>query len=73
VITAKIPEMNALTLGEERPYVDTSSTAAGNYLVTKCRHTLTFSENSLSYLQALEIVKDGYGGNQPKTGNFMAG
>jgi hypothetical protein len=73
VITAKIPEMNALTLGEERPYVDTSSTAAGNYLITKCRHTLTFSENSLSYLQALEIVKDGYGGNPPTTGNYMAG
>jgi hypothetical protein len=73
VITAKIPEMNALTLGEERPYVDTSSTAAGNYLVTKCRHSLTFSENSLSYLQALEIVKDGYGGNPPTTGNYVAG
>lgn len=73
VITAKIPEMNALTLGENRPYVDTSSTAAGNYLVTKCRHSLTFSENSLSYLQALEIVKDGYGGNPPTTGNYVAG
>lgn len=72
VITAKIPEMNALTLGEERPYVDTSSTAAGNYLVTKCRHTLSFSENSLSYLQALEIVKDGYGGDAPSTGNYIA-
>lgn len=73
VITAKIPEMNALTLGEQRPYVDTSSTLAGNYLVTKCRHSLTFSENSLSYLQALEIVKDGYGGNPPTTGKYIAG
>jgi hypothetical protein len=64
VITAKIPEMNALSLGEERPFVDTSSTAAGNYLVTKCRHVLTFSEGA-EYMQALEIVKDGYAGNAP--------
>lgn len=65
VITAKIPEFNALTLGEDRPYVDTNSVAAGNYLVTKCRHLLTFGENS-DYLQALEIVKDGYGGEAPR-------
>lgn len=71
VIAAKIPEMNALTLGEERPYVDTSSTAAGNYLVTKCRHVLTFSEGA-QYLQALEIVKDGYGGDAPSTGTYVA-
>lgn len=71
VITAKIPEMNALTLGEERPYTDTSSTAAGNYLVTKCRHVLTFSEGA-EYMQALEIVKDGYGGDQPKATNFSS-
>lgn len=64
VITAKIPELNALTLGEERPYVDVSSTAAGNYLVTKCRHILTFGEGA-EYMQALEIVKDGYAGNPP--------
>jgi hypothetical protein len=56
--------MNALSLGEERPFVDTSSTAAGNYLVTKCRHILTFSEGA-EYMQALEIVKDGYAGNAP--------
>jgi hypothetical protein len=65
VITAKIPEMNALSLGEERPFVDTSSTAAGNYLVTKCRHILTFSEGA-EYMQALEIIKDGYAGDAPK-------
>jgi len=65
VITAKIPEMNALTLGQERPFVDTSSTTAGNYLVTKVRHTLTFSEGS-EYVQALEIVKDGFAGDAPK-------
>lgn len=65
VITAKLPEYNGLTLGEERPYVDTNDIVAGNYLVTKCRHVLTFSENS-DYLQALEIVKDGYGGDTPR-------
>jgi len=58
------PEFNALTLGEERPYVDSSSTSAGNYLVTKCRHVLTFGEGA-EYMQALEIVKDGYGGDAP--------
>lgn len=70
VITAKIPEMNALTIGEERPYVDTSSTSAGNYLVTKCRHILNFNEGA-EYMQALEIVKDGYAGNAPKATNFV--
>lgn len=65
VITAKIPEFNALSLGEERPYVDTNDVAGGNYLVTKCRHVLTFSEKS-DYMQALEIVKDGYGGDAPR-------
>lgn len=65
VITAKIPEMSGLTLGEERPYVDTSSTAAGNYLVTKCRHILTFGEGA-EYMQALEVVKDGYSGDAPR-------
>lgn len=71
VITAEIPEFNALTLGEERPYVDTSSTSAGNYLVTKCRHILTFGEGS-EYMQALEIVKDGYGGAAPNSRYTMA-
>ncbi len=66
VITAEIPEFNALTLGEDRPYVDTSSTSAGNYLVTKCRHVLTFGEGT-EYMQALEIVKDGYGGDAPNS------
>lgn len=65
VITAKIPEFNALTIGEERPYVNTNDIVAGNYLVTKCRHILTFSENS-DYIQALEVVKDGYGGDAPR-------
>lgn len=65
VITAKIPEFNALTLGEDRPNVDTNAMLAGNYLVTKCRHTLTFGEGA-EYMQGLEIVKDGYGGAAPK-------
>jgi hypothetical protein len=65
VITAKIPEMDGLTLGEQKPFVDTSSTSAGNYLVTKVRHTLTFSEGA-EYVQALEIVKDGFAGDAPK-------
>jgi hypothetical protein len=69
VITAKLPEMNALSLGQDRPYVDTSVMLAGNYLVTKCRHTLTFNEGS-EYMQALEIVKDGYGGAAPKAETF---
>lgn len=71
VIAARIPEMNALTLGQERPYTDTSSTLAGNYLVTKCRHALTFGEGA-QYFQALEIVKDGYAGDAPTTGDFIA-
>lgn len=65
VITAKIPEMDGLTIGEQKPFVDTSSTSAGNYLVTKVRHTLTFSEGA-EYVQALEIVKDGFAGDAPK-------
>lgn len=70
VITAKIPEFNALTLGEDRPYVDTSAVAAGNYLVTKCHHVLTFGEGA-EYMQALEIVKDGYGGDAPKAISYV--
>jgi hypothetical protein len=65
VITAKIPEMDGLTIGEQKPFVDTSSTSAGNYLVTKVRHTLTFSEGA-EYVQAFEIVKDGFAGDAPK-------
>lgn len=69
VITAKIPEFNSLTLGEDRPFVDTNAIAAGNYLVTKCHHVLTFGEGA-EYMQALEIVKDGYGGDAPKATSF---
>jgi hypothetical protein len=69
VITAKIPEFNALTLGEDRPFVDTNVVASGNYLVTKCHHVLTFNEGA-EYMQALEIVKDGYGGDAPRATGF---
>jgi hypothetical protein len=69
VITAKIPEFSALTLGEDRPFVDTNVVASGNYLVTKCHHVLTFNEGA-EYMQALEIVKDGYGGDAPKAIGF---
>lgn len=69
VITAKIPEFNALSLGEDRPFVDTNTVVAGNYLVTKCHHVLTFGEGA-EYMQGLEIVKDGYGGDAPKAISF---
>ena len=69
VITAKIPEFNALTLGEDRPFVDTNAVASGNYLITKCHHVLTFGEGA-EYMQGLEIVKDGYGGDAPKAISF---
>ena len=65
VITCDIPEHNALTLGEERPYVESNEVLAGNYLVTKCRHILSFNEGA-EYMQALEVVKDGYGGEMPR-------
>ena len=65
VITCDIPEHTALTLGEERPFVESNEMLAGNYLVTKCRHILSFNEGA-EYMQALEIVKDGYGGEMPR-------
>ena len=70
VITLKVPEFNALTLGEDRPFVDTNAVAAGNYLITKCHHVLTFNEGA-EYMQALEIVKDGYGGDAPKAVSYV--
>lgn len=64
VIAAEIPEYDGLTLGEDKPYKKSSEFLSGNYLVTKCRHILTFNEGA-EYFQALEIVKDGYGGTVP--------
>ena len=71
VITVKVPEFNALSLGEEKPFVDTNVMVAGNYLITKCHHVLTFGEGA-EYMQGLEIIKDGYGGDAPKTISFVA-
>jgi hypothetical protein len=71
VITVKVPEINALSLGEEKPFVDTNVMVAGNYLITKCHHVLTFGEGA-EYMQGLEIIKDGYGGDAPKTISFVA-
>lgn len=70
VITAKIPEINAMTLGENKPFVDTNAVVAGNYLVTKCHHVLSFGEGA-EYMQGLEIVKDGYGGDAPKATSYI--
>lgn len=69
VITCDIPEHDALTLGENKPFVDASSVISGNYLITKCRHILTFNEKA-EYVQALEVVKDGYGGEKPRAKKF---
>lgn len=61
VIKCQFPEPNALTQGEDNPVREDSTMTAGNYMVTKCRHILTFNEKA-EYMQALEIVKDGIGG-----------
>jgi len=71
VITCEIPEHDALPISENKPYVDSSPVIAGNYLITKCRHVLTFSEKA-EYMQALEIVRDGSGGKKPRSKNFGA-
>ena len=54
-----------MTRGEDKPGVESSPITAGNYLVTKCHHILTFNERA-EYMQALEIVKDGIGGDEPQ-------
>jgi hypothetical protein len=71
VITCEIPEHDALPISENKPFRDSSSIIAGNYLITKCRHVLTFSEKA-EYMQALEIVRDGSGGEKPRSKNFGA-
>ena len=68
VITCDIPQHTALTLGEKRPFVPSNEVLAGNYLITKCRHILSFNEGA-EYMQALEIIKDGYGGEMPRPTN----
>lgn len=69
VITCEIPEHDGLPISEDKPYVDASSIVAGNYLITKCRHIMTFNERA-EYLQSYEIVKDGIGGNKPRASKF---
>ena len=58
VIMCHIPEQTGLTTGNERPMVEDSPMTTGKYVVTKCRHVLTFNEKA-EYMQGLEIVKDG--------------
>lgn len=71
VIAAEIPEHDGLTLGEQNPYKKSSDIVSGNYLVTKCRHILTFNEGA-QYIQGLEIIKDGYGGTIPNASFTVA-
>lgn len=65
VITCELPEYDSMTQGEENPIPEANQMVAGNYLVTKCHHILTFGEAS-EYMQALELVKDGIGGDTPQ-------
>ena len=65
VIKCQFPEAAGLTRGEENPVNEDSAITTGNYVVTKCRHMLTFNEKA-EYAQGLELVKDGIGG-LPKT------
>jgi hypothetical protein len=58
VIRCQLPEVDALTRGQDNPVREDSQMTAGNYIVTKCRHVLTFNEKA-EYMQGLEIVKDG--------------
>jgi hypothetical protein len=67
VIHCQLPEAAGLTRGEENPVNEDSAITTGNYVVTKCRHMLTFNEKA-EYAQGLELVKDGIGGTpQPDT------
>lgn len=61
VIHCQLPEYNARTQGDKNPMREDSAMTSGNYMVTKCRHVLTFNEKA-EYMQGLEIVKDGIGG-----------
>jgi hypothetical protein len=61
VIKCQLPDYDALTRGEKNPIREDNQMTSGNYLVTKCRHVLTFNEKA-EYMQGLEIVKDGIGG-----------
>lgn len=63
IVSCRIPEMTGLT---NKEYTKDDVMTSGNYLVCKVRHILTFGDNP-QYFQSLEIVKDGIGGNSPKT------
>jgi hypothetical protein len=65
VIKCQFPEPSGITRGETSPINEDSAMTSGNYIVTKCRHVLTFNEKA-EYMQALELVKDGIGGT-PQT------
>jgi hypothetical protein len=65
VIKCQFPEPSGITRGETSPINEDSAMTSGNYIVTKCRHVLTFNEKA-QYMQALELVKDGIGGT-PQT------
>lgn len=64
IIQCQLPEYTGFTTGEERAYNPEDKIHSGNYMVCKLRHVLTFGEDA-RYYQALEIVKDGLGGNTP--------
>jgi len=61
VIKCQFPEPSGITRGETSPVNEDSTMTTGNYIVTKCRHILTFNEKA-EYMQAFELVKDGIGG-----------
>jgi len=65
VIKCQFPEPSGITRGETSPVNEDSTMTTGNYIVTKCRHILTFNEKA-EYMQAFELVKDGIGGT-PQT------
>ena len=61
VIKCQFPEPSGITRGETSPVNEDSTMTTGNYIITKCRHILTFNEKA-EYMQAFELVKDGIGG-----------
>ena len=60
VITCHFRQASGLTIGQgnKDSYQDDNEVISGNYLVTKCRHELTFGDTP-EYYQGLEIIKDG--------------
>jgi len=68
VINCTFPEASGLTKGEKKPVNEDSAMTTGNYMVTKCRHMLTFNEKA-EYAQSLELVKDGIGGTPQPDAN----